>query len=137
MSAQAGVDHSTRAAAPAQTRLSTHLYPPESCLCCPSLDLAVGPPPPAIATAVNCDLPRGSVPSSCPEPLSLGRVRKKLHCHLAVAYVKFDKASSAALAMEALNGAVLNNGRGPKLKVLLAEEPTQRCGPRNFAGAVV
>ena len=46
----------------------------------------------------------------------------------AVAYVKFDKASSAALAMEALNGAVLNNGRGPKLKVLLAEEPTQRCG---------
>ncbi|KAF8057626.1 svkA [Scenedesmus sp. PABB004] len=43
-----------------------------------------------------------------------------------VAYVKFDKASSAALAMEALNGAVLNNGRGPKLKVLLAEAPTPR-----------
>ncbi|KAI8471490.1 MAG: hypothetical protein J3K34DRAFT_233575 [Monoraphidium minutum] len=46
-----------------------------------------------------------------------------------VAYVKFDKASSAAAAMEALNGAVLNNGRGPKLKVLLAEEPTQRGAP--------
>jgi hypothetical protein len=45
---------------------------------------------------------------------------------LVVAYVKFDKASSAAAAMEALNGAVLNDGRGPKLKVLLAEEPTQR-----------
>lgn len=45
----------------------------------------------------------------------------------AVAYVKFDKASAAALAMEVLNGAVLNDGRGPKLKVLLAEEPTQRC----------
>lgn len=44
----------------------------------------------------------------------------------AVAYVKFDRASSAAAAMEALNGAVLNDGRGPKLKVLLAEEPTQR-----------
>eukprot|EP00775_Hariotina_reticulata_P001542 gene1542-1881_t len=43
-----------------------------------------------------------------------------------VCYVKFDKASSAALAIEALNGAVLNNGRGPKLKVLLAEAPTPR-----------
>lgn len=29
-------------------------------------------------------------------------------------------------AMERLNGAVLNNGRGPKLKVLLAESPNQR-----------
>lgn len=45
---------------------------------------------------------------------------------LAVCYVKYDKASSAALAMENLNGAVLNNGRGPKLKVLLAEAPTPR-----------
>lgn len=43
-----------------------------------------------------------------------------------VAYVKFDKASCAADAMENLNGAVLNNGRGPKLKVLLAESPNQR-----------
>lgn len=43
-----------------------------------------------------------------------------------VAYVKYDLASSAALAMEVLNGAVLNNGRGPKLKVLLAEAPTAR-----------
>eukprot|EP00878_Enallax_costatus_P022075 GHUV01023407.1.p1 GENE.GHUV01023407.1~~GHUV01023407.1.p1 ORF type:complete len:188 (+),score=39.98 GHUV01023407.1:110-673(+) len=43
-----------------------------------------------------------------------------------VCYVKYDKASSAALAMENLNGAVLNNGRGPKLKVLLAEAPTPR-----------
>jgi hypothetical protein len=43
-----------------------------------------------------------------------------------VAYIKFDKASSAALAIENLNGAVLNNGRGPKLKVLLAEAPTAR-----------
>lgn len=43
-----------------------------------------------------------------------------------VAYVKYDKASAAALAIESLNGAVLNNGRGPKLKVLLAEAPTSR-----------
>ncbi len=45
----------------------------------------------------------------------------------AVAYVKYDKASAAALAIENLNGAVLNNGRGPKLKVLLAEAPSTRC----------
>lgn len=43
-----------------------------------------------------------------------------------VAYVKYDKASAAALAIENLNGAVLNNGRGPKLKVLLAEAPSSR-----------
>lgn len=61
-------------------------------------------------------------------PLSPACARHKQATIPAVAYVKYDKASSAALAMEALNGAVLNNGRGPKLKVLLAEEPTQRCG---------
>uniref|UniRef100_A0A7S0WZT7 RRM domain-containing protein n=1 Tax=Chlamydomonas leiostraca TaxID=1034604 RepID=A0A7S0WZT7_9CHLO len=43
-----------------------------------------------------------------------------------VAYVRYDKASSAALAIESLNGATLNNGRGPKLKVLLAEAPSAR-----------
>jgi hypothetical protein len=43
-----------------------------------------------------------------------------------VCYVKYERASAAALAMEALNGAVLNNGRGPKLKVLLAEAPAPR-----------
>lgn len=47
-----------------------------------------------------------------------------------VAYVKFTKASCAALAMESLNGAVLNNGRGPKLKVLLAESPNSRNIPQ-------
>eukprot|EP00210_Caulerpa_lentillifera_P003744 g3577.t1 len=46
-----------------------------------------------------------------------------------VAYVKFDKASTAADAMENLNGVVLNNGRGPKLKVLLAESPNSRNIP--------
>lgn len=47
-----------------------------------------------------------------------------------VAYVKFDKASSGALAMENLNGAVLNHGRGPKVKVLLAESPNARNSPQ-------
>ena len=63
-----------------------------------------------------------------PGPCVAPRPCQTLPTTHAVAYVKFDKASSAAAAMEALNGAVLNNGRGPKLKVLLAEEPTQRCG---------
>jgi hypothetical protein len=43
-----------------------------------------------------------------------------------VAYVKFDKASSAAVAIENLHQAVLNNGKGPKLKVLLAEAPPSK-----------
>ena len=61
-------------------------------------------------------------------PTAAARSRGRPHrAHTAVAYIKFDKASSAALAIENLNGAVLNNGRGPKLKVLLAEAPTARC----------
>ncbi|GFH11862.1 predicted protein, partial [Haematococcus lacustris] len=55
-----------------------------------------------------------------------------------VAYVKYDKASQAALAIEDLNGAVLNDGRGPKLKVLLAEAPSARNAapqPRQHPGA--
>ncbi|GAX80303.1 hypothetical protein CEUSTIGMA_g7741.t1 [Chlamydomonas eustigma] len=43
-----------------------------------------------------------------------------------VAYVKYDKASSAAFAIETLNGTVLNDGRGPKLKVMIAEAPMAR-----------
>lgn len=45
----------------------------------------------------------------------------------AVAYVKFDKASSAARALEVMHEAVLNEGRGPLLKVFLAEAPSSRC----------
>lgn len=44
----------------------------------------------------------------------------------AVAYVKFDRASAAATAIEVMNGAVLNGGRGPKLKVFLAEALSSR-----------
>ncbi|KAG1681154.1 hypothetical protein FOA52_015597 [Chlamydomonas sp. UWO 241] len=43
-----------------------------------------------------------------------------------VAYVKYDRASAAALAIERLHGAVLNDGRGPRLKVMLAEAPKPR-----------
>lgn len=46
-------------------------------------------------------------------------------CVLAVAYVKYDKASSAAAAIEALHETVLNEGRGPMLKVMIAEAPTR------------
>ena len=44
----------------------------------------------------------------------------------AVAYVKYERASSAAAAMESLHEAILENGR-TKLKVLLAEEPHATC----------
>ena len=44
----------------------------------------------------------------------------------AVAYVKYDKASSAAAAIEALHETSLCDGRGPMLKVMIAEAPT-RC----------
>ena len=45
-----------------------------------------------------------------------------------VAYIKFDKASSAAKAIENMHEAVLNDGRGPLLKVFLAEAPGARWG---------
>lgn len=46
-----------------------------------------------------------------------------------VAYIKFDKASAAARAIEVMHEAVLNEGRGPLLKVFLAEAPNSRRGP--------
>lgn len=49
-----------------------------------------------------------------------------LNVCLAVAYVKYDRASSGAKAMEELHGTVLNNGLGPSIKVLLAEPPKSR-----------
>lgn len=45
----------------------------------------------------------------------------------AVAYIKYDKASSAAAAIEGLHETVLNNGRGPMLKAMIAEAPTRRA----------
>lgn len=39
--------------------------------------------------------------------------------------MKYEKASSAAAAIEALHETVLNDGRGPMLKVLMAEAPTR------------
>ncbi len=49
-----------------------------------------------------------------------------MYCACAVAYIKFDKASSAARAIEVMHEAVLNEGRGPLLKVFLAEAPSSR-----------
>ena len=46
-----------------------------------------------------------------------------------MAYIKYNKASSAALAVENLHEAVLNDGRGPTLKVMLAETPHARYVP--------
>lgn len=47
-------------------------------------------------------------------------------CTVGVAYVKYEKASSAALAVENLHEVTLNNGSGPRLKVMLAESPSAR-----------
>jgi len=46
-----------------------------------------------------------------------------------VAYVKYEKASSAAFAIENLHEATLNDGQGPRLKVMLAESPHARGIP--------
>lgn len=54
-------------------------------------------------------------------------VQPELSALDAVAYIKFDKASSAARAIEVMHEAVLNEGRGPLLKVFLAEAPSSRC----------
>lgn len=47
-------------------------------------------------------------------------------CIVGVAYVKYERASSAALAVENLHEVTLNNGSGPRLKVMLAESPSAR-----------
>jgi hypothetical protein len=44
-----------------------------------------------------------------------------------VAYVKYDRASAAALAIESLHEVTLNDGQGPRLKVMLADSPNTRC----------
>ena len=51
---------------------------------------------------------------------------RNVHAVDAVAYIKFEKASCAARAIEVMHEAVLNEGRGPLLKVFLAEAPTSR-----------
>lgn len=43
-----------------------------------------------------------------------------------VAYVKYDRASAAALAIENLHEVTLNDGQGPRLKVMLADSPHSR-----------
>lgn len=61
------------------------------------------------------------------DALSIDPSVSRIYCSTrAVAYVKYDRASSAAAAIENMNGAVLNGGRGPKLKVLLAEALSAR-----------
>ncbi len=61
-----------------------------------------------------------------PRNMSQPCVSETVYCACAVAYIKFDKASSAARAIEVMHEAVLNEGRGPLLKVFLAEAPSSR-----------
>jgi hypothetical protein len=51
-----------------------------------------------------------------------------------VAYVKYDRASAAALAIESLHEVTLNDGQGPRLKVILADSPHTRYHMLQLAG---
>lgn len=55
-------------------------------------------------------------------------------CAAGVAYVKYDRASSCALAIENLHEVTLNDGQGPRLKVILADSPHTRCLGRGWPG---
>lgn len=46
----------------------------------------------------------------------------------AVAYINYDKASSAAMAIENLHETILNDGKGPMVKVMFAEAPKSGQG---------
>ena len=47
---------------------------------------------------------------------------------VAVAYINYEKASSAAMAIEGMHEKVLNDGRGPMVKVMFAEAPKNGQG---------
>lgn len=83
---------------------------------------AAGPAPWAGPGALRCPAwpPR---PAHLPQHLcpSLPALLRR-----GVAYVKYDRASSAALAIENLHEVTLNEGQGPRLKVLLADSPHTR-----------
>lgn len=76
---------------------------------------------------VTCSADRACAPE-CKEALLSVICRDWRRCGCAVAYVKYDKASSAAAALESLHEAVLSDGR-TKLKVMLAEAPNTRSAP--------
>lgn len=48
--------------------------------------------------------------------------------YFAVAYINYDKASSAAMAIENLHETILNDGKGPMVKVMFAEAPKSGQG---------
>lgn len=56
--------------------------------------------------------------------LSEGRSRDAA----AVAYINYEKASAAAMAIEGMHEKVLNDGRGPMVKVMFAEAPKSGQG---------
>jgi len=45
-----------------------------------------------------------------------------------VAYINYEKASAAAMAIEGMHEKVLNDGRGPMVKVMFAEAPKSGQG---------
>lgn len=52
-----------------------------------------------------------------------------------VAYINYDKASSAAMAIETLHETVLNDGKGPMVKVMFAEAPKTGQGKKQGMGS--
>jgi hypothetical protein len=85
-----------------------------------------GPPEAAQATVVAV-CPEHAVAHSGPMPFCIANGHRISSNAVGVAYVKYDKASSAALAIENLHEVTLNDGAGPRLKVLLADSPHTRC----------
>lgn len=85
-----------------------------------------GPPQAAQATVVAV-YPEHAVAHSGPMPFCIANGHRISSNAVGVAYVKYDKASSAALAIENLHEVTLNDGAGPRLKVLLADSPHTRC----------
>lgn len=45
-----------------------------------------------------------------------------------MAYIKYEKASAAAAAIETMHETVLNEGKGPMVKVMFAEAPKATAG---------
>lgn len=81
--------------------------------------------------ALGCPMGRRAARGEAQLPVLSGR-EVGCGCAAGVAYVKYDRASSCALAIENLHEVTLNDGQGPRLKVILADSPHTRCLGRGW-----
>lgn len=111
------------------SRPSSHLAGYKASSCCATK--AVSRP-----TGIQhmCSVDRMGHPASAPIGAEQcpSQVEQLSDVNLAVAYVKYDRASSAAAAQEHLHETVLSDGR-TKLKVMLAEAPHSRQAQLDIA----